>query len=67
VRLPKKFRIRSKEMRARRVGRSALQEPIAEPVDVAAWFTKLDEYLKEPFMPEGRRQPLMPPPHKPFA
>jgi antitoxin VapB len=63
VRLPKKFRIRSKEMRARRVGRSTLQEPL----DVAAWFAKLDEYLKEPFMPEGRRQPLMPPPHKPFA
>jgi antitoxin VapB len=67
VRLPKKFRIRSKEMRARRVGRSALPEPMVEPVDVSAWFAKLDEYLDEPFMPEGRQQPLMPPPRKPFA
>jgi virulence-associated protein VagC len=67
VRFPKEFRIRSKEMRSRRVGRSVRPERIVEPVDVAAWFAKLDEYLEEPFMPEGRRQPLMPPPHKPFA
>ena len=34
--------------------------------DVAAWFAKLDEYLDEPFMPEGRQQPPMPPPRKLF-
>jgi antitoxin VapB len=67
VHLPKKFRIHSKEMRASRVARSALPEPMVERVDVAPWFAKLDEYLEEPFMPEGRRQPLMPPPRKPFA
>jgi len=36
------------------------------PVDVTAWFAKLDEYLDEPFMPDGRRQPPMPPPRKLF-
>jgi hypothetical protein len=25
--------------------------------DVQAWFDKLDEYLEEPFMPGGRREP----------
>jgi hypothetical protein len=29
--------------------------------DVNAWFGKLDEYLDEPFMHEGRQQPPMPP------
>ena len=67
MRLPKKFRIRRKEMRTRRVGRSALPEPMAEPVDVSAWLARLDEYLDAPFMPEGRRQPLMPPARKPLA
>jgi hypothetical protein len=54
-------------MRAGRVKRSVLPEPMVEPVDASAWFAKLDQYLDEPFMPEGRCQPLMPPPRKPFA
>jgi hypothetical protein len=28
---------------------------------VKAWFAKLDEYLDDPFMPEGPHQPPMPP------
>lgn len=34
----------------------------AETFDVAAWFATLDQYLDEPFMPDGRQQPTMPPP-----
>jgi antitoxin VapB len=61
VRLPKEFRLTGTEVQVRRVGRGVLLEPIDEPFDVKAWFAKLDEYLDEPFMPEGREQPPMPP------
>ena len=44
-------------MRVRRVGRGLLLEPTDEVFDVKGWFAKLDEYLDEPFMPEGRQQP----------
>ena len=38
--------------------RRGFQEPADDtPVDVKAWFDKLDEYLDEPFMPGGREQP----------
>ena len=66
VRLPKEFGMPGKEVRVRRVGRAVLLEPLDAPFDVAAWFAKLDEYLDEPFMPEGRQQPPMPPPRKLF-
>jgi antitoxin VapB len=64
VRLPKEFRLPGSEVRVRRVGRGVLLEPIES--DVAAWLAKLDEYRDEPFMPEGRQQPAMPPPRKIF-
>ncbi|MBV8826249.1 MAG: hypothetical protein JO220_14775 [Hyphomicrobiales bacterium] len=32
----------------------------AARVDMKAWLAKLDEYLDETFMPEGRRQPANP-------
>src|SRR6202030_4792413 len=57
VRLPKEFRMPGNEVRVRRVGRGVLLEPIDEVFDVKGWFAKLDEYLDEPFMPEGRQQP----------
>jgi antitoxin VapB len=60
VRLPKAFRFPGTEVRVRRLGRGVLLEPIDAPFDAAAWFAKLDEYLDEPFMPEGRQQPPMP-------
>jgi hypothetical protein len=41
-------------------------ELIDGPFDVKAWFDKLDEYLDEPFMPEGREQPPFPPARKFF-
>jgi len=61
VRLPKEFRLPGTELRVRRIGRGVLLEPIDVPFDVKAWFAKLDEYLDEPFMHEGRQQPPMPP------
>jgi antitoxin VapB len=66
VRLPKEFRMPGTEVRVRRIGRGVLLEPMDAPFDVKAWFAKLDEYLDEPFMPEGRQQPVMPPPRKIF-
>ena len=61
VRLPKEFRLTGKEVRVTRVGRGVLLEPIArEAKDIKSWFAKLDSYLDEPFMPEGREQPPMP-------
>ena len=66
VRLPKEFRMPGTEVRVRKVGRGVLLEPIDAAFDVQAWFAKLDEYADEPFMPEGRQQPPMPPPRKIF-
>jgi antitoxin VapB len=66
VRLPKEFRLPGTQVRVRRLGRGVLLEPLDAPFDAAAWFAKLDEYLDKPFMPEGRQQPSMPPPHKLF-
>jgi antitoxin VapB len=67
VRLPKEFRMPGTKVSVRRVGRGVLLEPIDVPFDVKAWFGKLDEYLGEPFMPEGRLQPPMPPARKIFS
>jgi antitoxin VapB len=61
VRLPKEFRLPGKEVRVRRIGRSVLLEPLDQPFDLAAWWAKIDSYRDEPFMPEGREQPPMPP------
>jgi antitoxin VapB len=66
VRLPKDFRMPGTEVRVRRIGRGVLLEPIDVPYDVKAWFAKIDEYLDEPFMVDGRQQPLMPPQRKLF-
>jgi antitoxin VapB len=67
VRLPKEFRMPGSEVRVRRIGRGVLLEPLDVPFDAKAWFSKLDEYLDEPFMPEGRQQPAMPKPDKIFG
>jgi antitoxin VapB len=66
VRLPKEFRLPGTEVHVRKVGRGVLLEPIEQPFDVKAWFAKLDEYLDEPFMSDGRQQPPMSPPRKIF-
>jgi antitoxin VapB len=64
VRLPKEFRMPGTEVRLRRIGRGGLLEPIDAPFGVKAWFAKLNEYLDEPFMADGRQQPPMPRPRK---
>jgi antitoxin VapB len=61
VRLPKEFRLPGTEVQVRRVGRGVLLEPINEPFDVQAWFATLDDYRDEPFLPDGREQPPVPP------
>ena len=66
VRLPKEFRLPGTEVRVRRIGRGVLLEPLDAPFDVDAWFDRLAAYLDDPFMPEGREQPPMPPPRKIF-
>jgi len=35
-----------------------LLEPII--ADTAQWFEKLDRFNSEPFMPDGRKQPITP-------
>jgi antitoxin VapB len=65
VRLPKEFRLPGTEVRVRRVGR-VLLEPLDVPFDVKAWFSKLDEYLDEPFTRDGRQQSPMPPAQRIF-
>ena len=60
VRLPKEFRFEGNEVRIRRVRNGVLLEP--KITDVQEWFRQLDKFRGEPFMPEGRMQPAMPPP-----
>jgi antitoxin VapB len=66
VRLPKEFRLPGTEVRVRRIGRGVLLEPLGQSFDTKSWFEALDQYLDEPFMPEGRQQPPMPPERKIF-
>ncbi len=60
VRLPKEFRFEGTEVRIRRAGNGVLLEP--KVVDAGAWLKASDDLRGEPFMPEGRQQPEMPPP-----
>ena len=64
VRLPKEFRFEGNEVRIRRMGDGVLIEPIR--TDLQAWLRAIDELRGEPFMPEGRGQPEMPPPRDTF-
>ncbi|HEY4379338.1 MAG TPA: type II toxin-antitoxin system VapB family antitoxin [Acidobacteriaceae bacterium] len=59
VRLPKEFRFEGEAVRIRRVGTGVLLEPMN--TDAEAWLRAIDELRGEPFMPEGRQQPAMPP------
>ena len=43
------------------ISRGVLLEPIDTPFEVKAGFARMDEYLDELFMPDGRQQPPMPP------
>ena len=62
VRLPKAFRLPGTQVRVTRNGRGVLLEPIAStPQEIRANFAEIDALSDEPFMPEGRDQPMMPP------
>ena len=58
VRLPHEFRFTGTQVRVTRQGRAVLLEPLAPTVD--DWFAALDR-CEEPFMPDGRCQPVAPP------
>jgi antitoxin VapB len=59
VRLPKEFRFPGDKVRIRKTRNGVLLQPIT--VDTNAWFEKLDRFnAVEPFMPEGREQPVSP-------
>lgn len=59
VRLPLAFRLPGDAVRVSRVEGGLLLTPIAPDID--AWFAELDRFADVPFLPEGRRQPPMPP------
>ena len=58
VRLPREFRFEGNEVRIRRVPEGVLLEPLI--ADTAKWFEELDRFNAEPFMPDGRHQPVTP-------
>ena len=58
VRLPHEFRFAGDRVRVRRMGRGVLLEPLV--TDVTEWFAELDRDDPEPFMLEGRHQPVTP-------
>ena len=54
VRLPKEFRLPSKEVRVSKVGDKVILEPLEKPpFDVAAWRARLDALGARDFLPEG--------------
>jgi antitoxin VapB len=57
VRLPREFRFDGDQVRVRRVGSGIILEPI---LSTAGWFAELDRFGSEPFMAEGRNQPVTP-------
>lgn len=57
VRLPREFRFSGLQVRVSRHGRGVLLEPVASSLD--EWFADLDRFA-EPFMADGRCQPLAP-------
>lgn len=58
VRLPAEFRFPGDRVRVRRQGRGVLLEPIC--ADPREWFEELDRFGDEPFMADGRNQPIAP-------
>jgi antitoxin VapB len=55
VRLPKEFRFEGKEVRISKVGDKVILEQLKkkQPVDVKAWFARLDELGARDFLPDG--------------
>ena len=58
VRLPKEFRFPGDRVRIRKTRDGVLLQAIN--FDTKAWFGELDRFNREePFMPEGREQPMV--------
>jgi len=55
VRLPKEFRFEGKEVRIRKVGDKVILEPLKKkrPINVKAWFARLDKLGARDFLPDG--------------
>jgi antitoxin VapB len=54
VRLPKEFRFEGTEVRISKVGDKVILEPMKkEPIDLEAWFARLDELGARDFLPDG--------------
>lgn len=58
VRLPAEFRFPGDRVRVSRQGKGVLLEPVVADVD--EWFAALDAFGDEPFMADGRGQPVAP-------
>jgi antitoxin VapB len=58
VRLPREFRFEGSCVRIRRVPEGVLLEPLI--ADTGQWFGELDRLNSEPFLPQGRNQPVAP-------
>jgi antitoxin VapB len=69
VRLPKEFRFDGKEVRISKVGDRVILEPLKKkPVDLKAWFARLDKLGARDFLPDGIPDdpPVQPGPRKFF-
>ena len=55
VRLPKEFRFEGTEVRISKIGDKVILEPLQkkQPIDIDAWFTRLDELGARDFLPDG--------------
>jgi antitoxin VapB len=55
VRLPKEFRFEGKSVRISKVGKKVILEPLKKkrPINVKAWFARLDELGARDFLPDG--------------
>jgi antitoxin VapB len=54
VRLPKEFRFEGSEVRVSKVGDRVILEPLKrQPIDIEAWFARLDKLGARDFLPDG--------------
>jgi antitoxin VapB len=58
VRLPREFRFEGDEVRIRKIAEGVLLEPLIP--NARDWFAELDRLNSEPFMKDGRKQPVTP-------
>ncbi len=58
VRHPREFRFQGDRVRVQKVPEGVLLQPVV--ADIKKWFEQLDRFNSEPFMPDGRHQPMAP-------